>query len=232
MTREELAILDNDLKEGVLLSDEYMQILRDEVGRIHPEIELYEIENMIKTQLRVNALEDDLSDGIREHKSNPEPRFVPLHDGNPNSNCGEEIASSDDESKNGISAQGSVNAEKSQGDKKSAESNQESGKDSSNSKSSGDDSKTEEKPNSSGDPSDKQDDKNGEKQNDSKSQDHSDKKDDSSSDEKSNDSKDEKTDESNDDNKNGKGSGGGGREMWMTYQVVPGWVTFGDAYEQ
>lgn len=212
MTREELAILDNDLKEGVLLSSEYMQILRDEVERIHPEIELYEIENMIKTQLRVNSLEDDLSDGIREHKSNPEPGFVPLHDGNPNSNCGEEIASSDDESKNGISAQGSVNAEKSQGDKKSAESNQESGKDSSNSKSSGDDSKTEEKQNSSVDPSDK--------------------KDESGSDEKSNDGKDEKTDESNDDNKNGKGSGGGSREMWMTYQVVPGWVTFGDTYEQ
>ena len=212
MTREELAILDNDLKEGVLLSDEYMQILRDEVGRIHPEIELYEIENMIKTQLRVNALEDALSDGIREHKSNTEPGFVPLHDGNPNSNFGEEIASSDDESKNGSSAQGSMNAEKSQGDKKSAESNQESGKDSSNSKSSGDDSKTEEKQNSSGDPSDK--------------------KDESSSDEKSNEGKDEKTDESNDDNKNGKGSGGGSGEMWMTYQVVPGWVTFGDAYEQ
>ena len=207
-----MAILDNDLKEGVLLSDEYMQILRDEVGRIHPEIELYEIENMIKTQLRVNALEDALSDRIREHKSNTEPGFVPLHDGNPNSNFGEEIASSDDESKNGSSAQGSMNAEKSQGDKKSAESNQESGKDSSNSKSSGDDSKTEEKQNSSGDPSDK--------------------KDESSSDEKSNEGKDEKTDESNDDNKNGKGSGGGGREMWMTYQVVPGWVTFGDAYEQ
>ena len=212
MTREELAILDNDLKEGVLLSDEYMQILRDEVGRIHPEIELYEIENMIKTQLRVNALEDALSDRIREHKSNTEPGFVPLHDGNLNSNCGEEIVSSDDESKNSSSAQSSMNAEKSQGDKKSAESNQESGKDSSNSKSSGDDSKTEEKQNSSGDPSDK--------------------KDESSSDEKSNEGKDEKTDESNDDNKNGKGSGGGGREMWMTYQVVPGWVTFGDAYEQ
>ena len=224
MTREELAILDNDLKEGVLLSDEYMQILRDEVGRIHPEIELYEIENMIKTQLRVNALEDALSDGIREHKSNTEPGFVPLHDGNPNSNCGEEIASSDDESKNSSSAQGSMNAEKTQGDHQSAESNQESGEDSSNSKSSSDDSKTEEKQNSSGDPSEKQDDKNGEKQNDAKSQDNSDKKDESGSD--------EKTDKSNDDNKNGKGSGGGSREMWMTYQVVPGWVTFGDAYEQ
>ena len=212
MTREELAILDNDLKEGVLLSSEYMQILRDEVGRIHPEIELYEIENMIKTQLRVNALEDALSDGIREHKSNPERGFVPLHDENPNSNCGEETASSDDESKNSSLAQGSMNAEKSQGDKKSAESNQESGKDSSNSKSSSDDSKTEEKQNSSGDPSDKKDER--------------------SSDEKSNEGKDEKTDESNDGNKNGKGSGGGGREMWMTYQVVPGWVTFGDAYEQ
>ena len=212
MTREELAILDSDLKEGVLLSGEYMQILRDEVGRIHPEIELYEIENMIKTQLRVNALEDALSDEICEHKSNQEPGFVPLHDGNPNSNFGEEIASSDDESKNGSSAQGSMNAEKSQGDKKSAESNQESGKDSSNSKSSSDDSKTEEKQNSSGDPSDKKDER--------------------SSDEKSNEGKDEKTDESNDGNKNGKGSGGGGREMWMTYQVVPGWVTFGDAYEQ
>ena len=207
-----MAILDNDLKEGVLLSSEYMQILRDEVGRIHPEIELYEIENMIKTQLRVNALEDALSDGIREHKSNPEPGFVPLHDGNPNSNCVEEIASSDDESKNSSSAQSSINAEKSQVDKKSAESNQESGKDSSISKSSGDDSKTEEKQNSSGDPSDK--------------------KDESSSDEKSNEGKDEKTDETNDDNKNEKGSGGGRREMWMTYQVVPGWVTFGDAYEQ
>lgn len=232
MTREELTILDNDLKEGVLSNDEYIQILRDEVGRIHSEIELYEIENMIKTQLRVNVLEDALSDGIREHKSNLEPGFVPLHDGNPNLNCREETASSNDESKNSISAQGSMNAEKSQGDQKSVESNQESGKDSSNSKSSGDDSKTEENQNSSGDPSDKQDDNNSEKQNDSKSQDNSDKKDENSSDEKSNDSKDEKTDESNDDNKNRKGSGGCGREMWMTYQVVPGWVTFGDVYEQ
>ena len=58
MTQENLDSLDGDLKAGNISEDEYMQILTDEVVRLHPEIDAYEIDNMVRLQLKSLAIDE------------------------------------------------------------------------------------------------------------------------------------------------------------------------------
>ena len=58
MTQENLDSLDGDLKAGNISEDEYMQILTDEVVRLHPEIDTYEIDNMVRLQLKSLAVDE------------------------------------------------------------------------------------------------------------------------------------------------------------------------------
>ena len=58
MTQENLDLLDGDLKAGNISEDEYMQILTDEVVRLHPEIDTYEIDNMVRLQLKSLAVDE------------------------------------------------------------------------------------------------------------------------------------------------------------------------------
>ena len=58
MTQENLDSLDSCLKAGNISEDEYMQILMDEVVRLHPEIDAYEIDNMVRLQLKSLAVDE------------------------------------------------------------------------------------------------------------------------------------------------------------------------------
>ena len=62
MTEQELRQLDHSLSSGEISEDEYLATLRDEVARIHHDYEPIDIDNMFKMQLRILALDEELSE--------------------------------------------------------------------------------------------------------------------------------------------------------------------------
>ena len=62
MTDNELRALDGELESGAMSEDEYLDTLRNEVSRLHPNYEQLDIDNMFKMQLRILALEDELAE--------------------------------------------------------------------------------------------------------------------------------------------------------------------------
>ena len=66
MTEQELRDLDAELDNGTMDEEQYCATLRDEVARIHPDYDPCTIENMIRMQLRIEALESVLAEDVTE----------------------------------------------------------------------------------------------------------------------------------------------------------------------
>ena len=66
MTEQELRDLDVELDSGTIDEEQYCATLRDEVARIHSDYDPCTIENMIRMQLRIEALESVLVEDVTE----------------------------------------------------------------------------------------------------------------------------------------------------------------------
>lgn len=208
MTQQNLDSLDAELKAGSITDEDYMQALVDEVIRLHPDIDAYEVDNMVRLQLKSLAVEEQYCADIEERQQNVEIGTTPAKKENDSgakqdSNGDEKAAASQEE--NGSEARSesseaeSTSDAKKDGNEQSQETS-ESGDENSNKKDSSD----------------------------TKSVDDADGNEESKSEGKDEDG--DKSPEDNDGDKEDKSDsndGQGGNECWWTWQIVPGWLTLG-----
>ena len=66
MTQRDIDELDARIFSGDMSDEEYYLTLRDEVSRLHPELDYAELENMLAIQLKTLAVDTRLSAGVFE----------------------------------------------------------------------------------------------------------------------------------------------------------------------
>ena len=66
MTQRDIDELDARIFSGDMSDEEYYLTLRDEVSRLHPELDYAELENMLAIQLKTLAVDTRLSAGMFE----------------------------------------------------------------------------------------------------------------------------------------------------------------------
>lgn len=66
MTQRDIDELDARIFSGDMSDEEYYGTLRDEVSRLHPELDYTELENMLAIQLKMLAVDTQLSAGMFE----------------------------------------------------------------------------------------------------------------------------------------------------------------------
>lgn len=195
MTQENLDALDAELKAGSITDEDYMQALTDEVCKLHPDIDAYEVDNMVRMQLKTLAVDEQYHTNAEETPPVVEMGYAPNDKGEKESAAcknGEDEAAPADNSSD--AQQMESDAEGSEADSEQAGSEQ-------------DESQSED----------------GDAESSSSGQDEDGDK--TPKDDKG----DEEDQSSSDDNSSNDDSNGGGNQTWWTWQIVPGWLTLGNA---
>ena len=210
MTEQELRNLDDELSNDMISEEDYCQQLRDEVSRLHPDIDQCDVDNMIRMQLRMMAIEDVLAE---------ENNYSEVHDcGFASAKAGKEDPEGEHE---GFKPEKDENFQQheTQGKQEKAEEKP--------AEECGDEDGLKKEPDQNGEPDkgdkDKSDcDKSPEKgdQDQDKANDQGQDDQDKSKQDQNDKEQQQKQDQSNDQSK------GGGGQAWITYQIVPEWVLF------
>ena len=230
MTQENLDSLDGDLKAGNISEDEYMQILTDEVVRLHPEIDTYEIDNMIRLQLKSLAIDEQY---CADNERTEEPKEIGQLESKDGS-CGRGDADDKDagakEQSGDLKVSSSSNEQQAASEddgnaqeKKAGENKQSSSSENGESQEAND-SKGEEQRDQAA--SDKSEDQVSESDQDSENSNEASSKQDGGN-EESQRSQDNGANQSQDDGNGDSDSSNDRKDAWMTWQIVPGWLTFG-----
>lgn len=230
MTQENLDSLDGDLKAGNISEDEYMQTLTDEVVRLHPEIDAYEIDNMVRLQLKSLAVDEQY---CADNERTEEPKEIG-HLESKEGSCGKGNADEKDagakEQSGDLKASSSGNEQQAASeDDGNAQEKQAGEKQQSSSSENGesreaDGSKGEEQRDQAA--SDKSEDQESRSGQDSENSNEASSKQDSG-DEESQQSQDNGNSQSQDNDNGDSDSSSGRKDAWMTWQIVPGWLTLG-----
>lgn len=230
MTQENLDSLDGDLKAGNISEDEYMQILTDEVVRLHPEIDAYEIDNMVRLQLKSLAVDEQY---CADNERTEEPKEIGQLESK-DSSCGGDDADEKDagakEQSRDLKASSSGNEQQvafeddGNAQEKNAGENQQSSSSENGESQEANDSKGEEqRDQAASDKSENQEsgsDQDSENSNEASSEQES-------GNEESQRSQDNGASQSQDDGNGDSDSSSGRKDAWMTWQIVPDWLTFG-----
>lgn len=233
MTQENLDSLDGDLKAGNISEDEYMQILTDEVVRLHPEIDAYEIDNMVRLQLKSLAVDEQY---CADNERTEEPKEIGYLESKEGS-CGRGDADEKDagakEQSGDLKASSSGNEQKAayeddgNAQEKQAGEKQQSSSSMNGESQEADGSKGKEQRNqATSDETGDQEHKSGQ---DSENINEESSKQDSSN-EKSQQSRDNGNSKSQDDDNRDSDSSSGRKDPWMTWQIVPSWLTLRKSY--
>ena len=230
MTQENLDSLDGDLKAGNISEDEYMQILMDEVVRLHPEIDAYEIDNMVRLQLKSLAVDEQY---CADNERTEEPKEIGQLESKDGS-CGRGDADDKDagakEQSGDLKVSSSGNEQQAASEdygnaqeKKAGENQQSSSSENGESQEANDSKGEEQRDQAASDKSEDQE--SGSDQDSENSNEASSKQDDGN--EGSQRSQDNSISRSQDDDNGDSDSSNGRKDAWMTWQIVPDWLTLG-----